>query len=481
MTRSTTPHSAKVRFGRNVSGRIRIDPVRPIAAAVVDVIAAVIGVAEGLHLRPGSAAALGWHPWLFVPTLLVLLASRKLYRRGLRRNFIDEIGPVQSAVAFATLITLALILAAEPSYAPGPVMIRVWLCAAAALAIACLARAWIERWFRTKHHSSAPTLIVGSGPVSEQLAHRMKQFSEYGMNPIGTIDSVSDVNLEVHQELSNLGTLSDLARIVRLHRVEEVVFAFASAPHEEVVAAIRTAQNSGTRVWLVPRMFDTVGVHAHIEHLGGLPLMVLHHVDPRGWQFVLKGVLDRLGAGMGLLVLSPIFLLLTVLVRLSSPGPIFFAQERIGRDGVPFDCLKFRSMRPPRDSDADFVPAEGAAPGGVEGVDRRTKIGKIMRQTSLDELPQLVNVLRGDMSLVGPRPERPEYVDLFAAQIRRYGERHRVRAGLTGWAQVHGLRGQTPIADRAEWDNYYIENWSIWLDVKILFLTCIAVLKRSEQ
>ncbi len=481
MTRSTTPHSVKVRFGRNVSDRIRIDPVSPIAAVVVDVIAAVIGVAEGLHLRPGSAAALGWHPWLFVPTLLVLLASRKLYRRGLRRNFIDEIGPVQSAVAFATLITLALILATEPSYAPGPVVIRVWLCAAAALAIACLARAWIERWFRTKHHSSAPTLIVGSGPVSEQLAHRMKQFSEYGMNPIGTVDSVSDVKPGVHQELSNLGTLTDLARIVRVHGVEEVVFAFATAPHEEVVAAIRAAQNAGTRVWLVPRMFDTVGVHAHIEHLGGLPLMVLHHVDPSGWQFVLKGVLDRLGAGMGLVLLSPIFLLLTVLVRLSSPGPIFFAQERIGRDGVPFDCLKFRSMRPPRDSDADFVPAEGAAPGGVEGVDRRTKIGKIMRQTSLDELPQLINVLRGDMSLVGPRPELPEYVDLFAAQIRRYGERHRVQAGLTGWAQVHGLRGQTPIADRAEWDNYYIENWSIWLDIKIVFLTCIAVLKRSED
>lgn len=300
MMRSTPRHSVKVRFGRNISDLIRIDPVRTIAAVALDAIAAVIGVAEGLHLRPGSAAALGWHPWLFVPTLLVLLASRKLYRRGLRRNFIDEIGSVQSAVAFATLTTLALMLATEPSYAPGPVMIRVWLCAAGALAIACLARARIERWFRKRHHSSAPTLIVGSGPVSEQLAHRMKQFSEYGMNPIGTVDSTLDVNPAVPQELSNLGTLSDLARIVRVHRVEEVVVAFASAPHEEVVAAIRAAQNAGTRVWLVPRMFDTVGVHAHIEHLGGLPLMVLHHVDPRGWQFVLKGVLDRLGAGMGL-------------------------------------------------------------------------------------------------------------------------------------------------------------------------------------
>jgi lipopolysaccharide/colanic/teichoic acid biosynthesis glycosyltransferase len=138
-------------------------------------------------------------------------------------------------------------------------------------------------------------------------------------------------------------------------------------------------------------------------------------------------------------------------------------------------------MRPPRESDSAFELTAGAAPGGVEGVDRRTRIGKIMRQTSLDELPQLLNVLRGDMSLVGPRPERPEFVELFEMQIRRYGERHRVKAGVTGWAQVHGLRGQTSIADRAEWDNYYIENWSLWLDIKILFLTVLAVLKRAED
>ncbi|MBY4207217.1 sugar transferase [Rhodococcus fascians] len=477
----STPQSVKARFGRNVSDRIRSNPVRTMLTVLFDVLAAAIGVAEGVHWSSGSVAALGWYPWLFVPTVIVLLASRKLYRRGLRRNFIDEIGPVQSAVAFATLITLALILAIETAYRPGAVMVRVWLCAAVALAIACLARAWGQRWLRAKHHASAPTVIVGSGPVTEQLARRMKQSSEYGMDLVGTVDSSSDVDPSVHQGLSYLGPLTDLTRILRAHRVEEVVIAFASAPHEQIVDAIRAAQHAGARVWLVPRMFDTVGMHARIEHLGGLPLMVLRHVDPRGWQFVLKGALDRVTAGLALLLLSPVFLVLTVLVRASSPGPIFFAQERIGRDGVPFDCLKFRSMRPPRDSDADFVRTEGAAPGGVEGVDRRTRIGKIMRQTSLDELPQLINVLRGDMSLVGPRPERPEYVDLFAAQIRRYGERHRVKAGLTGWAQVNGLRGQTPIADRAEWDNYYIENWSLRLDIKIVFLTCIAVLKRSED
>jgi lipopolysaccharide/colanic/teichoic acid biosynthesis glycosyltransferase len=138
-------------------------------------------------------------------------------------------------------------------------------------------------------------------------------------------------------------------------------------------------------------------------------------------------------------------------------------------------------MGPEDPSNAGFAPEVGSAPGGVEGVDRRTRIGKFMRKTSLDELPQLLNVLRGDMSLVGPRPERPAFVELFEMRVRRYGDRHRVKAGMTGWAQVHGLRGQTSIADRAEFDNYYIENWSLRLDFKILLLTVLAVLRSSED
>ena len=181
-----------------------------------------------------------------------------------------------------------------------------------------------------------------------------------------------------------------------------------------------------------------------------------------------------------MLAISPLLISLIVLVRLSSPGPIFFRQDRIGRDGRVFQCLKFRTMRPEKASDAEFELKSSSAPGGVEGIDRRTRIGKIMRSTSLDELPQLVNVLKGEMSLVGPRPERPQFVEFFEIQIHRYGERHRVKAGITGWAQVHGLRGQTSIADRVEWDNYYIENWSLALDLKILLLTVAAVMRGAE-
>jgi lipopolysaccharide/colanic/teichoic acid biosynthesis glycosyltransferase len=192
---------------------------------------------------------------------------------------------------------------------------------------------------------------------------------------------------------------------------------------------------------------------------------------------------------LGLLILlMPLLVAAALLVRCSSKGPVLFRQRRIGRDGRAFDLYKFRSMRVDGHEDDDVDGAESlkfllggdTAPGGVEGDDRRTPVGRFLRRTSLDELPQLLNVLRGDMSLVGPRPERPEFVELFKQDIVRYGDRHRVRSGITGWAQVHGLRGQTSLAERVEWDNYYIAHWSLGLDVKILALTFVALFRDAE-
>jgi lipopolysaccharide/colanic/teichoic acid biosynthesis glycosyltransferase len=180
---------------------------------------------------------------------------------------------------------------------------------------------------------------------------------------------------------------------------------------------------------------------------------------------------------------------MAVIVRLTSPGPVLFRQRRVGRDGTVFDLYKFRSMRldpsqtQPSDEDLtalDFLLNGDMAPGGVEGDDRRTPIGRLLRRFSFDELPQLFNVLRGEMSLVGPRPERPEFVELFRQDIARYGDRHRVKSGITGWAQVHGLRGQTSLAERVEWDNYYIAYWSLGLDLKILALTLVAMFRDAE-
>ena len=206
-------------------------------------------------------------------------------------------------------------------------------------------------------------------------------------------------------------------------------------------------------------------------------------VRPKGWQCAVKHALDRLAAAVLILLLGPLLLVSIVAVKLSSRGPVFFRQRRVGRDGRPFDLLKFRSMQLPADarggSESLMLP-DDTAPGGVEGSDRRTAVGRLMRRLSIDELPQLFNVLRGDMSMVGPRPERPEFVELFERRVTRYDDRHRVKSGITGWAQVHGLRGKTSLSDRIEWDNYYIENWSLKLDLKILLLTISAVFRPVE-
>jgi lipopolysaccharide/colanic/teichoic acid biosynthesis glycosyltransferase len=167
-------------------------------------------------------------------------------------------------------------------------------------------------------------------------------------------------------------------------------------------------------------------------------------------------------------------------IKLTSPGPVLFRQRRTGRDGWAFDMLKFRSMRVPSTAEAPVALDPALAPGGVEGEDRRTPVGKALRKLSIDELPQLFNVVKGDMSIVGPRPERPEFVEVFDRRIDRYGDRHRVKAGMTGWAQVHGLRGRTSLSDRLEWDNYYIQNWSLWLDCKILLMTLTAIFRSPE-
>jgi len=243
-------------------------------------------------------------------------------------------------------------------------------------------------------------------------------------------------------------------------------------------------------VSVVPRMFDTMNQRAWYDTVGGTPLLTFSTVDPRGWQFALKHAFDRVFALVLLVLLSPVILCAALAVRLSSPGPALFRQRRIGRDDRAFDLYKFRSMRlgPTQsttlsdddDTALDFLLGGDTAPGGVEGEDRRTLVGRFLRRTSIDELPQLMNVLRGEMSIIGPRPERPEFVELFEHDVARYGERHRVKSGITGWAQVHGLRGQTSLAERVEWDNYYIAHWSLGLDVKILVLTLVALVRSGE-
>ncbi|MGZ8176744.1 sugar transferase [Williamsia sp. SKLECPSW1] len=497
MALQTTPPVASA-LPRDVTGeprsallhRTRTDPGHSLITVAVDVLAAVIAVAIGLTwasaTQPQTPSA--WAVWLFVPAVVMTLALQQMYRKQMRRNFLDEFGPLHTALALAVVVTLGfIVLVLGSSGRPGVTLTRVWVAAAVLLTVGRFIRVVIQRDLRVRRGSLAPTLVVGDGPIAHQLITRMQEMPEYGLRPVGILAASplhiaggGDVGDVTSPEIPRLGPPRMIADAIAASHAEEVVVAADDVDDDQLARVVRAAHRRGVRAWVLPRAHDAVGARARVDHLGGVPLLILPRVNPRSWQFAVKHGFDRLAGAVGLLLISPLFLTLMLAVRLSSPGPIFFSQQRVGRNGKVFGCLKFRSMRPATEADAAFELRAGAAPGGVEGVDRRTTIGKIMRSTSMDELPQLINVVRGDMSLVGPRPERPEFVELFEMQIRRYGERHRVKAGVTGWAQVHGLRGQTSIADRAEWDNYYIENWSLALDLKILALTVLTVFHRAE-
>ena len=285
----------------------------------------------------------------------------------------------------------------------------------------------------------------------------------------------------IHGELLKLGfqiaefTVSN-ARAVEQTDARQVILAFSSEPDHVLVDTVHECQRLGVEVALVPRLYESINERSTLDHIGGLPLVTLRPTDPRGWQFAVKHAIDRSFAALALFALAPLLIAIAIAIRVTSSGPILFRQRRIGRDGHEFEVLKFRTMREVGRA-ARFHLADGCAPGGVEGADRRTTVGRYLRNLSLDELPQFINVLRGDMSLVGPRPERPEFVERFSTEVERYEDRHRVKSGITGWAQVHGLRGQTSIADRVEWDNWYIQNWSLGLDVRIVAMTIAEVLR----
>ncbi len=482
----TTPNGSAPAHGaqNNSAARAvlsRTGPLGAAAAVVVDIVSASVSVALGVWWSSATEQVLPpiWMTALFVPIVIVLFGVQSLYRHHLGRNFIDEFVPIETNVALAAVLVLVVMTLADAPATAGDVISKTWACAAVIMPLPRFFHAMIQKRLRRNHHLMTPALIVGSGSVANRIIERLKTFPEYGLEPIGMLET-EGAEADSHSELPVIGTADSIAAAITSTGAGAVLIAFAPVSDERLIRVVRVAHRYKVRVWVVPRMFDAVGERASVEHLGGLPLLALPNADPHGWQFTVKHVVDRVGAALGLLAISPLLLSLILLIRLSSPGPIFFAQERIGRDGKVFRCLKFRSMRPPSASDADFELKASSAPGGVEGIDRRTAIGKFMRRTSLDELPQLINVLKGEMSMVGPRPERPEFVEFFEIQIHRYGERHRVKAGMTGWAQVHGLRGQTSIADRVEWDNYYIENWSIALDLKILALTVKAVMQGAE-
>jgi exopolysaccharide biosynthesis polyprenyl glycosylphosphotransferase len=323
---------------------------------------------------------------------------------------------------------------------------------------------------RLRRHGALlePAVILGAGDIGAEIARVLREDRDYGIVPIGFLDSVSgDLPLPV------LGDVDELDRIVNRYDVRRAVVAFGPAREADLVKVLRTAVQHDVEVHIVPRFFDcgSAPEGPDTDDVRGIPLYRVRRAALRAPAWMFKRVLDVVVSGTILFLGAPVLAAVALAVKLSSPGPILFRQKRIGQDGREIEVLKFRTLRHNDQSDTQW---------SVIGDARLTSIGRFLRRSSLDELPQLWSVLRGEMSLVGPRPERPFFVRRFSADVTGYEDRHRLPVGLTGWAQVHGLRGDTSIAERARFDNHYIEHWSLWRDLVILGRTATEVVRSAR-
>jgi exopolysaccharide biosynthesis polyprenyl glycosylphosphotransferase len=408
-------------------------------------------------------------PVLVVSTLTVFgLMKVYRYQRGI--EFIDELFSLVGAMAVNGLVVLALIgLYRDGPFTYSRLTSLYWIAAATLMVV--LARYTIRRYMaaqRKRGIGADRALVVGDGAAADLIIQRIRMFPDYGYRVVGVL---ADGPREGSQfnGVKVLGTTGDLRRVVTNRAVAVVFVALPEATQDSLLQLMESCLDLGTDFRIVPSMLELMTTQVTADHVDGIPLLTFRHgLDIDGPKIAFKRAFDLVVAGLGLIVVSPFLLLIAAAVRLSSRGPVLLHQERVGLHGRSFRMLKFRTMR--EDAEVDTGPVWTA-----EADPRRTRVGRVLRRLSLDELPQLWNVVAGQMSLVGPRPERPVFVEEFQKRLHRYTDRHRVRPGLTGWAQVNDLRGQTPVNERLIYDLYYIENWSLAFDLKIILITLFRV------
>ncbi len=408
---------------------------------------------------------------LVLPFLVLVFWRAGLYKSRLNLSLLDDLPYILPAVLVALVFKVALVSTLSGVDPPSRQIVH---------AVVLLATVLLFRWIayrvvflaRCRGYVRHRTLIVGAGQLGARLGATLRDRQYYGLDPVGFLDEGLSEEDKTLLPAPVLGGYDQIGAVIRRHAVRDVVVAFGGASEEDLVDILRTCDRLDVEVFIVPRLFELHNTNRYTDEIYGIPLVRVRRAVFRSVWWRAKRLVDVVVAGLALLFLSPILAACALAVRHEGGPGIIFKQERVGLDGRPFQVLKFRSLKPVDES-------ESQTNWNIKHDDRLGPVGKFIRATSLDELPQLWNILRGDMSLVGPRPERPHFVQQFSSHIPRYTARHRVPAGLTGWAQAHGLRGDTSIEDRARFDNYYIENWSPWLDMKIVLKTVGQVVRRQ--
>jgi exopolysaccharide biosynthesis polyprenyl glycosylphosphotransferase len=428
-------------------------------------LAALVVTAVGLQWTLVRGAA-------FIGLLFTLLALRGHYRTRMSRNVGEDASMIVAAIA-GTILAVAVVVTAGRMIEP---RLSTLVGAAGGGFVVLMASRWagfaLLVRLRRRGHLRSRAVVVGTGVVAREIGAEFGHRIGYGVDIAGY---VARQGLEAESRLPGpvIGNLADLARLVELTRADRVIVTLAAGDNDQVVEALRTLPAPDVSIFVIPQLFE-LGVGSDSltpDRTRGFALVRLGRSAHPVIGIRFKRLFDVAASGIALLVLSPLLVAAAIAVRLSSPGPVLFRQERVGRFGERFELLKFRSMRVNNDSATAWTPAESDA--------QVTTVGRFLRWSSIDELPQLLNILRGDMSVVGPRPERPAFVDDFSLTVPGYVHRHRLPVGLTGAAQIRGLRGDTPMEERARVDNLYIDQWSFSGDLMIIAKTVWAIVRQG--
>ncbi len=410
--------------------------------------------------------------FVILPLYWLLFKLHGLYRFRLNLSVLEVLPMIISAATEASmLLLLATVPVLPPTHYSRNIIVLSWLCVVVLVAIVRFVVYQLLRWGRRHNWYVKNTLVLGAGQVGLACAGKIMRNPALGLRLVGFLDEQPTPAASGFGSCYVFNDYQNLEQILQRHHIQHMVVAFSQDSHERIVELMERCRPYDVEFTMVPRLYEVFSDRVGVEHIRGLPVIGLKRTSITGLQALAKRTMDVVVSLIALIVLSPVMLLTALAIRVDSPGPVLYRQARLGRKEKPFEMLKFRSMR----NDAGNGKAGWTTPGDI----RRTRVGRVIRPLGIDELPQLINVIRGEMSLVGPRPEQPEYVQKFMSEIPSYGARHRVRPGLTGWAQINGLRGDTDIAERIEHDLYYIENWSPWFDIKIVLKTIFTFVDRN--
>jgi len=408
-------------------------------------------------------------PYLLFLGLIVLVwgvafKAFGLYRPRRISSRLAEVRDIAKACTVAVLILVAATFFLKPFEVSRLVILYFW--AFSILSVSLIRSSFREvlRFMRRRGYNLRHILIVGEGALARKVVERIHARPELGLRIMGLLVGDPRMVGEQVEGLTALGTYEQAGEIAGELSIDRVFIAIPLETYGRMEGILRSLEDGIADINVVPDLYQYMTLRGGVEEFDGLPLISLQDSPTYGWSLVGKRVMDIVLASVALLITGPLLLLFAAVIKFTSPGPVLYRQERMGLDGRTFQMLKFRSMG--IDAEDETGPVWTA-----RGDERRTVIGTLLRRTSLDELPQLFNVLKGEMSLVGPRPERPVFIEEFRKQIPRYMLRHKVKAGITGWAQVNGWRGDTSIEKRIEFDLFYIENWSLFFDLRILCLS----------